>query len=503
MKKAVAYMRYSSHNQTEQSIEGQERCIKEYAALHEINIIATYVDRAKSGVTDNRPEFKKMLRDADAQTFDYVLIYSTDRFARNRFDAATHKKYLADLGVQVISVSENIVSGTAEGVLIESIFEGFAEYYSLELSRKVRRGNKESYKKGLFTGGVVTYGWDVRDKKLFVNNEEASAIKYFADNLSETKGAAEVIRELNNKGYRTKKGKPLNYNLFYRLFNCEKLIGKIEHDGVIYDNIYPPILSEQQLLKTRNTLQILSKRNPSSRSKIDYLLSLKLYCGECGSPMHGSSGSGRKQTYYYYLCKNREIEKSCTKSYEKKDYLENYVLSCTKQILTQPMIKHIASEVVNAYETEFNSTILDDLKTTKNKVSNELEKVFDLCLNATSKVVLEKCEKRAEELNDRIIQLDNEIKQQELIHKNCLTEEKIIAYLNDMKKASLSTDQKKILIDTFINSIYIYDDRIVIYYNLLDKKNTPPGSGSVWYGGGQGTRTPEAVLKILASRVCG
>lgn len=124
MKTAVVYARYSSDNQTEQSIEGQLRVCREYAQRNNIVILDTYIDRAMTGTNDNRPDFQRMLRDSAAQRWDYVLVYKLDRFSRNKYETAIHKKTLHDNGVKVLSAMENIPD-TPEGIILESLLEGF------------------------------------------------------------------------------------------------------------------------------------------------------------------------------------------------------------------------------------------------------------------------------------------------------------------------------------------------------------------------------------------
>ena len=143
MKKAVIYARYSSDSQSEQSIDGQLRVCKEYAERENIKIVDTYIDRAMAGTNDHRPDFQRMLRDSKKKGFDYVLVYKFDRFARSRHDSAVNKAILNRNGVKVISATEQI-SDTPEGIILEGMLESFAEYYSAELSQKVKRGRKES-----------------------------------------------------------------------------------------------------------------------------------------------------------------------------------------------------------------------------------------------------------------------------------------------------------------------------------------------------------------------
>ena len=142
LKTAVIYARYSSDNQTEQSIEGQLRVCQEYAARNNIIILDTYIDRAMTGTNDNRPAYQQMIADSKHKKWDYVLVYKFDRFSRNKYETAIHKKTLKDNGIKLVSATE-FLPDTPEAIIIESMFEGYAEYYSAELAVKTKRGMKE------------------------------------------------------------------------------------------------------------------------------------------------------------------------------------------------------------------------------------------------------------------------------------------------------------------------------------------------------------------------
>ena len=151
---AVIYARYSSDNQREESIEGQLRECKEYADQNGITVVRTYIDRALSAKTDSRPQFQQMIHDSATHTFEAVLVWKLDRFSRNRYDSAHYKRILKNNRVHVVSVTEPI-SNTPEGIMLESLLEGMAEYYSAELAEKVSRGHKENALKAKFNGGPV------------------------------------------------------------------------------------------------------------------------------------------------------------------------------------------------------------------------------------------------------------------------------------------------------------------------------------------------------------
>lgn len=152
MQTAAIYARYSSDSQNEQSIEGQLRVCEEYAKRNNIIILNTYIDRAMTGRNDNRPDFQRMLKDSNRKEWNYIIVYKFDRFARNRYETAIHKKELKDNGVKVLSAMENIPD-TPEAIIFESMLEGYAEYYSAELAQKVKRGMFETRRKGLYQGG--------------------------------------------------------------------------------------------------------------------------------------------------------------------------------------------------------------------------------------------------------------------------------------------------------------------------------------------------------------
>ena len=176
MKTAVIYARYSSDTQTEQSIEGQLRVCNEYAKNNDILILRTYIDRAMTGTNDNRPDFRQMIEDSKKHDFSIVLVYKFDRFSRNKYETTKHKKTLKDNGVKVVSATEYIPD-SPEAIILESMIEGYAEYYSAELSQKVRRGIRESYEKGYFIGGYGLFGYDIVDKKWTINSYEADIVR--------------------------------------------------------------------------------------------------------------------------------------------------------------------------------------------------------------------------------------------------------------------------------------------------------------------------------------
>lgn len=249
MKTAVIYARYSSDSQTEQSIEGQLHVCNEYAKNNDIVVLGTYIDRAMTGTNDHRPSFQNMLKDSHRKEWNYVLVYKLDRFSRNKYETAIHKKTLRDNGVKVLSAMENIPD-TPEGIILESLLEGMNQYYSAELSQKVRRGMNESRRKGNFTGGFTLYGYKVKDKKVTISEDEAAAVKYIYEQYSAGVYVKDITAALTERGIYFH-GKKFARNTVYNILKNEKYSGIYRHGEETFDNIYPQIVPTEIYEKVR------------------------------------------------------------------------------------------------------------------------------------------------------------------------------------------------------------------------------------------------------------
>ena len=241
MRTAVIYARYSSDSQSEQSIEGHLRVCTEYAKSHDILILDTYMDRAMTGTNDNRPDFQRMIKDSAKRQFQVVLVYKLDRFSRDKYATAIHKRTLKNNGVKVLSATESIPE-TPEGIILESMLEGYAEYYSVELSQKIRRGNYESRKKGNLTGGRTPYGYKNIDKKAVVVEHEAAVIRYISEQYSIGVNTKDIIDSLTARGI-FYCGKPFILNTLYKILRNERHSGICTINGEVFDNIYPRIVT--------------------------------------------------------------------------------------------------------------------------------------------------------------------------------------------------------------------------------------------------------------------
>ena len=386
MKKIVIYARYSSDRQTEQSIEGQLRVCHEYAERNDYVVVHEYIDRALSGTTDRRPAFLKMIEDSKKKEFEFVLVYQLDRFARNRYDSANYKMKLKKNGVRVLSARENI-SDDASGILMESVLEGMAEYYSAELSQKVKRGVRESLMKGNFTGGQVTYGYKIEGRKWVIDEEHAKFVRQVFDEYSKGEKATEIADHLNAQGSRSNSGNKWNGNMIAKMLHNPRYMGIEKFGGEIFTDVIPQII-EEKLWKVVNGMMVEFRRNYKKDKYDPYFLTGKIFCGYCGKSVIAEAGSSHMGTRYkYYKCHTKKVEgKACELRNYRKQELEQLIIDKTKQyILTPTKIEEIAHMVVDKFNEELSNNIV--LKCLEKELKQINSKINSLVKNMEQGIV--------------------------------------------------------------------------------------------------------------------
>ena len=469
MKTAVIYARYSSERQTEQSIEGQLRVCYDFAKKNDLVIVDEYIDRATTGTNDNRAAFQRMLADSDKKSaWDVVLVYALDRFGRNSIDVAVNKQRLIKNGKVLISATQKTstnIDGTQnlDGIILENVMIGLAEYYSAELSQKVKRGQNESRQKGLFCGGTVAYGYKAVNKKITVDEDTAEIVRKIFDDYAGGKIARDICDELNGQGI-THYGKPFLPNAVYGILANEKYIGIYRHKNKeVFKNIYPPIVSEDVFQTVKARLQ-RNKVGSASRYTT-FLLKGKLFCGVCGKKMNGESGTSHTgaMNYYYKCASKKRNTKNCSKCSIKKEVIEGEIVNVLTEIVGAPeTIEFIAEKAMEIYkEKQSNQTVIQLLRTERNNTQKSLDNV----LKAIEEGIFTKSTKdRLNELETAIAELDNKIQNEEIKEENRLKKEDVIEFIRHGIK-----QKPQVLIDTFIEKIILYDDAIDIYCKYSDK----------------------------------
>ena len=467
MKGAVIYARYSSERQNDQSIEGQLRICHQYAEQNGLTVLDTYIDRAMTGTNDQRAAFQQMLEDSGKPVpWDVVLVYAIDRFGRNSIEIAVNKQKLKKNHKTLISAtqrtSENIDgSKNLDGILLENVYIGLAEYYSAELSQKVKRGIHETRNKGLSTGGTMIFGYRAENRKVYADDFEAPFVQYIFQQYANGKDAKRIIADLTDKGV-LRKGKPFALNTFYAMLRNKKYIGVAELSDGVYTDIYPPIVPKALFDEVQG---ILAKNKIGSKSiKVDYLLKGICYCGYCGRHIQAETGTARDGSVkHYYKCYSRKKLNACDKSILTKDALEKTVIDATITAFSSPenilAISEAAVEVHN--KRMHDKSLLNILLREK----SEIQKTIDNIMKAIEQGILTATTKsRMEEMEQRLAETEDKILLEEYKAQSQLTRDEVAEYLTHGIQHN-----PRLMLATLIQKIILFDDKIEIYFNYTQR----------------------------------
>lgn len=353
--KAVIYARYSSDNQREESIEGQLRECTAFAEKNGITVLRHYIDRAFSARTDNRPEFQNMIKDSGKKLFDMIIVWKLDRFARNRYDSARYKATLKKNGVKVVSATE-VISEGAEGIILESVLEGYAEYYSADLSEKVVRGMTENALKCKYNGATVPIGYQIDSEQHFqIDPLKAPFVLEAFKRYDEGATMTQIRDWLNAQGVKNSRGQPITYNNIQRLLSNRRYIGEYSYRSIIVPDGIPMIVPKELFDRVQEKLEKNRKAPARHKAEDDYLLTTKLFCGYCGAYLCGESGTSRTGlVHHYYKCVSVKKKRTeCHKKPVRKDWIEDLVVRETmKMLMDDAAIEAIVSKLMELQDRE-------------------------------------------------------------------------------------------------------------------------------------------------------
>lgn len=446
----VIYARYSEGpNQTDQSIEGQVADCRAYAERTGIQILAVYADKHISGKSArNRPQFQQLMSDAEAHRFDCIIVWKIDRFGRSRQDIALCKYQLKKAGVALYYAAESVPQGP-EGIILESVLEGVAEYYSAELSQKVQRGRRETVKRGLSYGTRPPIGYKIVDRHYVVDQATAPYVRH--------------VFEMRAAGS-----------------SCV--------DPIVSQELFDSVQASHP--KTRNA-------GGRARAKEQFLLSCVCRCRHCGSLCIIDQGRGKSgKLYHYYVCnlRRRKGAHACKLGRIPQEKLEDLIISATvDDMLTGETITKLVDEVMRIQEEERQKSPLDALQHALSGNRAKQKNLADAIASggASLSALLDKLR----ELEQEADTLESEIRQAQYEHP-MIPREAIESWLQGFRQGDKDDPQfRQRLVDTFISRVDLFNDRAVIYYNMTEKKpsgDVPEGVRlrAVSWTTDTGSRTP-------------
>ena len=469
---AVIYARYSSHNQTETSIEGQLNVCYDYCKQNGYAVIGEYIDRALTGKTDNRPEFQQMIADAPKGAFQYIVVYQLDRFSRNRYDSAIYKNKLKKHGVRVLSAKENIADDPS-GILMESVLEGMAEYYSAELAVKVKRGMHIQAQQAKFVGGRIPYGYMINEDKTFkLNPNEAPVVKGIFEQYINGSSIQTICDQLNAMGIPSRMHGSFTVNSINHILHNDKYIGIYRFGDIEIKDGIPRIVTDE-VFKEAQALLASRKIAPASNRDITYLLSGKLFCGECKNAMIGYCGTGKAgKRYYYYVCNGRR-EHKCDMDNVKKDYIENVILDYCRSLLDDSVLDRLIKAMMQLVEEDYSKSELalleNQLMSVEQKIKNSTAAILECDFESVRKTMYASLD----ELNKTKTDLEIRIAQFTRLQRK-VSETDVRNFFVKIREGSFNTiKSKQVLIDTLVNRVYIYKDKYVIIMNSGHRTEIP------------------------------
>jgi DNA invertase Pin-like site-specific DNA recombinase len=458
---AVIYARFSSHNQREASIEQQVEWCKALAAKYGLEIIAVYSDKAITGRTDNRPEFQRMLADAKAGKFGYVLSWKSNRIGRDMLDAMKNDKLLLEYGVRCLYVEEDFEDNAAGRFALRNMMN-VNQFYSESMAEDVRRGMMDNASKCM-VNGRIPYGYRKgKDGRYEIVPEAAEVVREIFQKVIDGWNHIDIIDDLNNRGIKNQYGRAWQRTAFGKLLRMEQYIGVYKFAEVRIEGGVPPILDKQTFQEVQRILE--TKPNPRGRRRdvADYILTGKLFCGHCGEAMVGICGTSRNgDKHYYYLCQGKHQHR-CDKKNERKEQIEQAVINAIKKFI---MDDETIDWIVAGYKK-----FIEDLRQESAVSAMEAElaevnkAIANLMKAIEAGIITETTKERLFELEGQKKQLTFTIETERALLQD-IPEEKIRFTIERYRNTNLNDrDYQRELIRSFVKAVYVYDDylRIVV-----------------------------------------
>ncbi len=470
IKAGVIYARYSSHAQKDASIEQQvDECMK-YARENGIKIIETYADRAVSGRTDRRADFQRMMKDAEKHRFDCVIAWKSNRMGRNMLQAMTNEAKLHELGIHVRYTEEEFDDSAAGRFALRSMMN-VNQFYSENMAEDVRRGMMDNASNCMVTNGQLPFGY-ARDENLryIIDPPKAAIVQEIFSRIACGDAYVDIANDLNARGIKTSRGNPWGRSSFHALITNERYTGVYIYDDLRVEGGIPQIVDKGLFYRVQEVLKTRAQKGPRSRHRAtgDYLLTGKLYCGECKGPMVGTSGTGKNGTlHYYYTCKNRHAKHTCKRKNIRRDDIEYAVALAIKQyIMSDDVLEWIADGAMNFAKKCKEETPIGmlegQLAENKRALKNLLAAIEQGIVTPTTKERLLELEREQATLTSRLAD-----EQAALLS---YSREDIVAAFRDYRQGDVDDKQfQESLFDIFLVAVYVYENDLKIVFNLAGR----------------------------------
>lgn len=481
--KVSLYIRVSTEKQVEgDSLEEQESELKKFCQYKNYLIHKTHIERGRSAKDTNRAEYQKLITDIKDKKINAVVVKKLDRLSRSLLDFEEFMKIAQEFNVEFISLKESFDTTNAIGKAMLRVALVFAQLEREQTAERITDVMHYRASQGLYNGGGIPFGYDVINREIFINKQEKKVIEFIYNKFLEIKSTSAVTREVNNLGYRTRKGAFWDVRKIDKILKRPVYAGKLQWGKKIYQGLHQPIITED----TFNKVQEIFDSNRYSRpgQKIKGILRGLLFCKSCNLPM--APNYARKKNnkmYYYYRCANRlnySVKTNCPNNYIKMEETEKKVLNNILAYANENKLTEINKQIdiYNKKHLSVLSKIELDIDIASKKIQQiktKKEKYLDSLISNNFTASERKL------INEKIEEFSLAEKQTEALfykHQNRLaeTQNKIIS-INKFKEEiiylkiniqNLKTKELEQWLNKNIKAIYYSLDEIDIKFRLLD-----------------------------------
>ena len=477
--RVAVYARFSCDKQRDASIEDQVYEAERYCERNDYEIVRVYNDYAMSGRSDDRPQFLAMIDDAQAGMFDVVLVWKMDRFARNMQDQFYHEKILADSGVRLESVKENIAGNGIEASMSKGMHAIFAQIRSQQSAEDTMRGMIGKARKCQYLG-YQWLGYSHDGDTITIDPQTAPLARKVHENYLSGNSIKAIIDWLNSQGVTNRNGQPVGYQYVTGILKNWAYAGVytwgkakdeqgrelLDADGLpvplvrIEDGI-PAIVTTDEKEACLRRLRFRKHVN----AKADYLLSGKLYCGACEKLMHGETCKNwNKVEYFRYCCPKKR--KACNGVYWKEE-VESAVAQVVRSMLRDQDALEIIIDAFLKYRNGRKpkasiEAARADLKAIRKQRDNLIAAVEDGMPYRYVKDKLEKLDAQQDRLERKVTELQ---RRQETISKDDLL--RFFADVADGFKSDAD------LLKAFVTQVWAFGDELLVVMNFMGRHSTP------------------------------
>lgn len=465
---AAIYARFSSHNQREESIEQQVAECKLFAEQQGLEVVEIYADAAQSGRTENRSQFQRLQRDAKKGRFTNIIAYKSNRIARNMINALNFENDMEKLGIKLFYAKEEF-GNNAAGRFALRMMMNVNQFYSENMAEDIRRGMEDNAR-NCKCNGVCPFGYcRGEDGRPVPDERTAPIVQEIFTRVTCGDTFTSIADDLNSRGIRTTKGNLWSKGSFFNILHNERYTGVYIYDGIRIEGGIEPLISKELFMRVQRYLG--NKKNPQGRHREfgDYLLSGKLFCGECGKHMMGISGTARSgELHYYYACQGKKDKPRCTKKNVRRDDIEQAVANMIRNYILRDDVTDWLVDTLIKFQKQTSKqgelTLLEEqLSENKKALANIMLAIEQGIITATTKERLLELEGEQSKISGNIAMIKSE--------RISVTKEQIIGWIQSFKDGDVKDKEfQKRLFDSFLRAVYIYDDnRMRILFNVYGR----------------------------------